>query len=279
MSTTAISNPAGSSKLAWQVEWRFAAIRNGMRDALAYRGDFIINFLSSALVPVAIQLILWYSIFTASGKTEFAGMTYPELLAYTWTSLLFSQIRGGNYDFDLIEMIRTGNLSTYLVRPVGVVAFTFFRGFGEKLATTGLCFLLGIIAIYFTQYHIHHFIMGMMMALLGNVIAYLFSSTLSASAFYWENAFAVLMVKNMFVSLFSGELIPLSIVPEQYAWVWKSTPFYLFVYGPTQVALGKWDTQIWANNMLIGFAWLTVFWITLEASWRYSIKRYQGLGG
>lgn len=279
MNTAAIGPSSGSSKLAWQIEWRLAAVRNGMRDALAYRGDFIINFLSSALVPVAIQLILWYSIFTASGKTEFAGMSYPELLAYTWTSLLFSQIRGGNYDFGLIEMIRTGNLSNYLLRPVGVVEFTFFRGFGEKLATAGLCFVLGMIAIYFTPYHVHHFIMGMMMALLGNVISYLFSSTLAAAAFYWENAFAVLMVKNMFVSLFSGELIPLSIVPEQYAWVWKSTPFYLFVYGPTQVALGKWDTAMWSEQMLIGFIWLLVFWATLEASWRYSIKRYQGLGG
>lgn len=265
--------------LSWQIEWRLAAIRNGMRDALAYRGDFIISFLSSALVPVCIQLILWNSIFKASGQTLFAGMTYSELLAYTWTSILFSQVRGGNYDFDLIEKIRTGSLSNYLLRPVGVVEFTFFRGFGEKLITAALCFILGAIAILFTPLHFHQLVMGMMLAILGNVVAYVFSATLAASAFYWENAFAVLMVKNMLVALFSGELIPLSIVPEQYSWIWKSTPFYLYVYGPTQVTLGKWDFSMWLTQMGIGFAWLIVFIIALRISWGMSIKRYQGLGG
>ena len=107
-----------STYFSWAVQWRLAAVKNGIRDALAYRGDFLIDFFTSALVPVSIQLILWYSIFHKGGATSFAGMTYPELLAYTWTSILFSQIRGGDYDFSLIEMIRTGSLSNYLLRPL-----------------------------------------------------------------------------------------------------------------------------------------------------------------
>lgn len=265
--------------LAWHWEWRVAAVRNGMRDALAYRGDFLIGFFSSALVPVAIQLLLWYSIFKASGQLLFAGMSYQELLAYTWASMLFSQVRGGNYDFGLIEMIRTGTLSNYLLRPVGVVEFTFYRALGEKLITVGFCFVAGGIAIAFTDLHFHHLLMGMLLAILGNVIGYLFGAVLGAAAFYWENAFAIIMVKNMFVSLFSGELIPLSIVPEQYSWVWKSTPFYLFVYGPTQVTLGKWSAGVWAEQMVIGIAWTIALWLALRWSWGYSIKRYQGIGG
>lgn len=263
----------------WKLEWRLASIQNGIRDALAYRGDFIIDFLTSASVPVLIQLLLWYSIFNASGASEFAGMSYSELLAYTWTSLLFSQVRGGNYDFTLIEMIRTGNLSNYLIRPVGVVEFTFYRGFGEKLITATLCFILGCIATAFTELSLGNLLLGMLLALLGNIIAYLFGAFLAAAAFYWENAFAILMVKNMLVSLFSGELIPLTVVPEAYSWVWKSTPFYLYVFGPTQTALGKWSFHEWAHHFGLGLLWLLAFWFLLEVSWRYSIKRYQGLGG
>src|ERR1035437_9588686 len=117
----------------WMIEWRLAAIKNGMKDALAYRWDFIIDFFGQALVPVGIQLILWHAVFNQNGNTTFAGMTHAELLAYTWTSLLFTQIRGGNYDFSLIEMIRTGALSQSLLRPVGPVEFVFWRGLGDKL--------------------------------------------------------------------------------------------------------------------------------------------------
>ncbi len=261
------------------LEWRLASIRNGMRDALAYRGDFLLDFFGQALVPVSIQLILWTAVFRQGGISEFGGMTYSDLIAYTWGSLLFSQIRGGDHDFSLIEMIRTGSLSNYLVRPVGVVEFTFYRALGEKLLTTVFCFLLGLIAIQFTTYKVENLLMGMMLAILGNIIHYVFGAALAAVAFYWENAFAVLMMKNMLVAFLSGEMIPLSIIPEKYAFIWQSTPFYLYVFGPTQVLLGKWDAATWAHHMMIGCVWLTVFLFAVRLTWSYSIKRYQGLGG
>jgi len=263
----------------WMFEWRLAAIKNGMKDALAYRWDFIIDFFGQALVPVGIQLILWHAIFKQNGNTTFAGMTHTELLAYTWTSLLFTQIRGGNYDFSLIEMIRTGALSQSLLRPVGPVEFVFWRGFGDKLFTATFCLLLGIIATFFAGHSITNLIMGMMLAILGNVIHYLFGAALSAAAFYWENAFSILMVKNMTVSLLSGEILPLSIVPHKYAIIWQSTPFYLYVYGPTQVALGNWSHEVWLHHMMIGFIWLFAFAIALKITWKISIHRYQGIGG
>jgi ABC-2 type transport system permease protein len=265
--------------LAWALEWRMAAIKNGIKGALAYRGEFLVGLIGSAIVPVGIQLMLWYAIFQSGNTTHFAGMDYPELLAYTWTSLLFSQIRGGDYDFELIEQIRTGTLSNFLLRPVGVVEFVFFQGFGEKLYTALVCLFFGLIATIFTKLTVIHLLMGLFLAILGNMIAYLLGASLAAAAFYWENAFAVLMVKNMVVSLLCGEVLPLSIVPEKYSFIWKSTPFYLFVYGPTQIALGKWDThQFYAE---VGFAllWIFGFWAALKLLWTYSINRYQGIGG
>lgn len=264
----------------WTIEWRLAAIKNGMRDALAYRWDFLIDFFGQAIVPVGIQLILWHAIFKQNDTSTFGGMTHSQLLAYTWTSLLFSQVRGGNYDFSLIEMIRTGGLNQSLLRPVGPVEFVFWRGFGDKLFTASFCFLLGLIATFFSDDRsIVNLIMGMMLAILGNVIHYIFGAALAAVAFYWENAFAILMVKNMLVSLLSGELIPLSVVPEKFSIIWQSTPFYLYVYGPTQVALGNWSHEVWLHHMLIGFIWLFAFALIMHYTWKLSIHRYQGIGG
>lgn len=263
----------------WMLEWRMAATRNGMKDALAYRWDFLIDFFTQAFVPVGIQLILWHAIFHQQGKTEFAGMQYSELLAYTWTSVLFTQVRGGNYDFALIEMIRTGSLSQSLLRPVGPVEFVFWRGFGEKIFTAAFCLFLGLVATYFADRSLMNLILAMMLAVLGNVIHYLFGAILAAVAFYWENAFAILLVKNMMVSLLSGELLPLSLFPEKYTWIWKSTPFYLYVFGPTQMALGKWSVSEWIQHMTIGFGWCLAFAIILQLTWRHAIRQYQGIGG
>ena len=126
---------------------------------------------------------------------------------------------------------------------------------------------------------IENLILGMMLAIMGNVIHYIFGAALASVAFYWENAFAVLMVKNMVVSLFSGELLPLSVVPEKYTWIWQCTPFYLYVYGPSQVALGKWDHAIWAQQMGLACVWLLGFYVMMKLAWKVSINRYQGMGG
>jgi ABC-2 type transport system permease protein len=206
-------------------------------------------------------------------------MSYSELLAYTWTSVLFSQVRGGNYDFALIEMIRTGTLSQSLLKPVGPVEFVFWRGFGEKLFTACFCFFLGLIASLIADRSITNLFLAMTLAIVGNVIHYMFGAVLATVAFYWENAFAILLVKNMVVSLLSGELLPLSIFPEKLTFLWQSTPFYLYVFGPTQIALGKWGIQDWYHHMLIAFAWLIVFAAALKITWKFSIHRYQGIGG
>src|SRR3954453_9669064 len=96
-----------------RLQWRLAALKNGLQDATAYRIEFLFEILGAALVPAAIQWVLWYAVFVTGGATEIAGMNYQDLIHYTLTSLLFTQIRGGDHDFELSEMIRSGQLSNY----------------------------------------------------------------------------------------------------------------------------------------------------------------------
>ncbi len=101
-----------------QAAWRLAALKNGFQDAIAYRIEFLFEILGAAFVPAAIQWVLWYALFRIGGAERVAGMTYGDMVQYTLTSLLFTQIRGGDNDFELAETARTGQLSNYLLRPV-----------------------------------------------------------------------------------------------------------------------------------------------------------------
>ncbi|MBI2712713.1 MAG: ABC-2 family transporter protein, partial [Bdellovibrio sp.] len=120
---------------------------------------------------------------------------------------------------------------------------------------------------------------AMGLAFIGNVIHYQLGAALATASFYWEESYSILMVKNMIVSLLCGELIPLNIFPEQMSWIWKSTPFYLYVYGPTEYALGKWSNEEFLFQMGIAGAWLIGGWLLVKLSWGHGIKRYSSLGG
>lgn len=259
--------------------WRLAALKNGFQDATAYRVEFLFEVLGSAFVPAAIQIVLWYAMFQVGGATRVAGMTYSQMIHYTIMSLMFTQIRGGDNDFELQEMIRTGQLSNYLVRPVGVVEFVYIRGAAPKLFLTGFCLVIGMGLGLWLGFNPLRMVGAMFMALIGNIIHYQLSAALSTTAFLWEEAYSVLMVKNMLVNFLSGELFPLNLIPKHWAWVWKSTPFYLYVYGPTQYALGRWSNQEFLLQLAIAGGWLLFGWLLVRMSWGAGIRRYLSLGG
>lgn len=262
-----------------RIQWRWAALKNGFQDATSYRWEFLFEVLGSMIVPAAIQWVLWYALFKIGGKQEVGGMTYSDMLAYTFTSLLFTQIRGGNHDFELAEMIREGSLSNYLLRPVGAVEFVYIRGVAPKIFIASVCLVIGMIAASFVGLSPWRMLGSMGLALLGNIIHYQVGASLATASFYWEESYAVLMVKNMVVQILSGELIPLNLFPEHLQWIWKSTPFYLYVFGPTQYALGRWSNAEFIHAVGIGFLWLIGFSIIIKLSWKIGIKKYLSLGG
>jgi ABC-2 type transport system permease protein len=260
-------------------EWRWAALKNGFQDATAYRIEFLFEVLGSAVVPAAIQWVLWYALFVLGGQKEVAGMGYSEMVTYTLVSLLFTQVRGGDHDFELAEMIRTGQLSNYLLRPVGVIEFVWIRGIAPKLFIAGAGLAIGMIIAPFLGLAPLRMIGAMAMALIGNIIHYQISAAIASASFYWEEAYSVLMVKNMIVSLLSGELIPLFLFPENMQWIWKSTPFYLYVFGPAQYAMGHWTHAQFFQQLGISALWLLGGWLLLRITWGIGFRRYLSLGG
>ncbi|MBI3535860.1 MAG: ABC-2 family transporter protein [Deltaproteobacteria bacterium] len=261
------------------LHWRAAALKNGFMDAVAYRAEFFIDIIGSALVPASIQLILWYAVFYVGQANSFGGMSFIELINYTIISVLFSQIRGGNQDFELQEMIRTGNLSQHLLKPIGIVEFVYIRGVAPKLVIASVCICIGVVLSIWLPITVPRIFGAMFLALLGNIIHYQVGAILSTFSFLWEEAYSVLMVKNLIVSILSGELLPLNLFPASMSWVWKATPFYLYVFGPTQFALGKWSVAQYLHALGVSVVWIAVLCVGIRISWHLGIRRYQSLGG
>ncbi|MGE4232460.1 MAG: ABC transporter permease [Bacteriovoracia bacterium] len=273
----AASNSVNTNKTLHS--WRWAALVNGFRDATAYRFEFLFEILSSAAVPALIQWLLWYAVFVIGNTSEVAGFTYIDMISYTLVSILFTQIRGGDHDFELQEMIRSGHLSNYLLKPVGIVEFVYIRGVAPKLVISMICLIVGIVVGLFFGLSPIRITGAMFLALLGNIIHYQVGACLATTAFLWEEAYSVLMVKNMVVSLLSGELIPLNIFPQSMQWIWKCTPFYLYVFGPVQFALGRWSYQEYVTQLGIAVIWCLVGWMGIKITWGLGMRKYLSIGG
>jgi ABC-type uncharacterized transport system permease subunit len=62
-------------------------------------------------------------------------------------------------------------------------------------------------------------------------------------------------------------------------WIWKSTPFYLYVYMPVQFALGNVSAHEFLAQCGIALLWLGAGWGLIRLTWGLGIRRYLSLGG
>src|SRR4249920_2833260 len=102
-----------SSLLTW-----WTILRICLEERLVYRGDFALGTLMRFL-PIVTQVFLWEAIFAGSGRTEVAGFTQYEIVAYyllTMISRAFSSMPG--LASSIANQIRSGEIKKYLIQPI-----------------------------------------------------------------------------------------------------------------------------------------------------------------
>ena len=267
-----------SSRIWMATRWRKAALVNGLKDAAAYRMDLLIQVLAYAIVPAALQLIFWNALFRP-GVSTVGGMTQTDLIHYTIASLLFTQVRGGDHDFELAEMIRIGTLSNYLLRPVSVIEFIYLRGVSTRLTIALVCLVAGLGVEVYLGNPPWLMVGGMFLALVGNVIHYQIGACLASLSFLWEESYYLLMIKNLLVGLLAGDLLPLNLFPPTAQQILSYLPFHLYVYAPAQVALGRLDGLSYLRELGLGALWIVGGVIGIRLCWSAGLRRYASLGG
>jgi len=99
---------------------------------LIYKFDFFVGLLTKA-VPLFITIFIWRAIYISNGYEVIKGYTFETMIMYiimnNFSSILFSF----EYCFRLGQMIRSGKLTTILLRPISILGEGFSYYLGNKL--------------------------------------------------------------------------------------------------------------------------------------------------
>ncbi len=86
-------------------------------------------------------------------------------------------------------------------------------------------------------------------------------------------------ISHLFLGLFGGQLLPLSVLPHWLQVVAGVLPFSVLYAFPMEILLGQSTPQ----SLLSGFArqaiWIAVFTIAVRVAWHRGLLVYQGYGG
>ncbi len=259
-------------------------VQNAFLKMLAYRLRYFTGILTYFLF-VSVHFFIWSAVFAGRGPAETVnGFTLAEMITYVSIGWICRSLYHSNIDVEVDDLVRTGQISIYLLRPVNFQLMEITHAAGESLFRL-LFFTLPISIIIFLVFPVGlpaNFSSGVLF-----IIATGFSFLILASlnflvgmlAFSFKSIEGVMRAKYYMVQLFSGLLLPLTFFPDWFESVLEFLPFKLIAYVPLQIYLGKITPSNTPSVFLEEFIWLVVLVLLGRSLWLKAFAKLTLQGG
>ena len=259
-------------KRLWQVNWA---------EQWQYRANLIMYIFYWLVSPI-IYLAVWTSIANANG--DVSGLTANDFITYYMTLLIVDQLTSNIIIHIFAYKVQDGTLSADLIKPIHpMLTATLINDIAFKslnlIVLTPIWIVLALLfKPDFASVSISGILLSIPAILLGYMINYLLSGTITSLAFWTTRVYSIHDIYYAMILLFAGQFVPLQLMPQTIQNIAKFLPFQLFMYIPIQTIQGKLTTGEITQGYITGLIWLAVALTLFRLVWREGIKRYSAVG-
>lgn len=260
------------------------AFELGFQTALEYRINFLLSLLSAAY-PIFIQSFLWTAIYGNSAEGVLYGYTYRQIMIYTFLAGLVSRVVRTGFEYDIMQDIKMGKFSTFLVQPIRYFPYRLFSYLGQKLPGMGM--ILVIMAILLLGLNLWWGFSLEILRIFVFLVTLVIATVLNFVIFYCFSAIAFWIVEIGFLFegirivtiLLSGGIFPVEVFGERALRVINLLPFKYTVSYPINVLNGRLTLAEAGSGLLIQGFWILVSLLIARMLWQVGNKRYVAIGG
>ena len=258
----------------------FAFAKKSFLQKSAYRLDHWMGILNTL-----IRLVIYVEIYRAlyGGRQAVDGITMSMVTTNFILSLGLESFFVVN-DFYLANRIYNGSIATEMLLPVSF--------HGRMLADN-----LGVAAFKL----IFHFVPAMLVAVLfigiaapagAGAFGFFILSTLFGYGVLWSlsflfqmfsfwllNVWAIMTIKNVFINVLSGSMIPLWFMPDAVRKIIAFTPFEGIYFTPVQIYLGNISGEEIAAGFIKQFVWIVCLMTAGFILWNKGKRKLVVQGG
>ena len=256
----------------WQVNWA---------EQWQYRANLIMYLLYWLVSPI-IYLAVWTSI--ASSKGSVNGLTVNDFTTYYMTLLIVDQITSNIVIHTFAYKVQDGSLSGELIRPIHpMLTNALVNNIAFKALT-----ITGFIPIWIILYLLYKpdfsgvttttILLSIPALILGFFIGFMLTASITAIAFWTTRVYSIHEFYYALMLLFSGQFVPLTLMPPVIQDIARFLPFQLQIYFPVQLILGKLSEAQIIQGYTAGVIWLIISMIIFNTMWRNGVKRYSAVG-
>ena len=259
-------------KRLWQTNWA---------EQWQYRANLLMYSLYGLVSPV-VYLAVWITIANSQGSVS--GLTANDFITYYLTLLIVDELTGDITIHILAYKIQDGTLSGDLLRPVHPI---FTNTLIYNIAFKALSFIVLIpvwlvLVLLFRPDYSAVTLESLLFALpaigLGFAISFLFGATITCLAFWTTRVYAISDFFFALTTLFSGQFVPLQLMPGPIKAVAQFLPFQMFKYVPIEIILNRLPPEVIAHDYAVGAIWFVVILLLFQWTWREGIKRFSAVG-
>jgi ABC-2 type transport system permease protein len=256
----------------------------GFQIALEYRVNFLLS-LVSAVYPIIIQSFMWTAIYQSSTEAVVYGYTYRQMMAYTFLAGLVARMVRTGFEYEIMEDIKNGKFSQFLVQPLGYFPYRLSAFLGQKLPNLGMVLgvmvlvLLGLNAAWGVSLEFYRVLAFLVTLALAVVLNFVIFYCFSAVAFWIVEIGFLFEGIRIVTILLSGGIFPLEVFGTRFVQVMNLLPFKYTVNYPINVLNGTISPSGAVTGLVMQFLWIGACLLLADFLWRLGGRRYVAVGG
>ncbi len=261
-----------------------AFVKTAFLNMLAYRLRYFTGVITYLLF-VSVNYFIWGAVFsTREAGAVINGFSFPEMVTYVSVAWMARSLYFSNIDNEINELVRTGQISVFLLRPVHFHWMMVCQAAGETLFRIVFFTLpIGIVIVSIFPVSPPVSVSAFSLFLLATAFAFLIFAEISFAigllAFSVKSIDGIIRAKYFLVQILSGLLLPLSFFPELFERVLMFLPFRMIAYVPLQLYLGKIPQGEVPWILFQQIVWSAALIVLCELMWRNVVKKLTLQGG
>jgi ABC-2 type transport system permease protein len=256
----------------WQVNWA---------EQWQYRANLIMYLLYWLVSPI-VYLSVWTTVARDQGSV--GGLTANDFGTYYLVLLLVDTLTSDITIHLLAYKIQDGTLSGDLLKPVHpILTGVLINNLAFKALTLGVLvpIWVGLCLLFqpdFSGVSITSLLLGVPAIMLGFGISFLLGATITCVAFWTTRVYSLNEFYYALIVLFSGQFVPLELMPRLIQQLAQVLPFQHMKYAPVQLILGRLSPEQVARNFLLGGLWFCIALALFLWVWRTGVRRFSAVG-
>lgn len=250
------------------------------QDKMAYRLDFFMGIVNTAMT-IAVYLCIYKAL---GGKAaDIGGIPYSMVA----TNFVITLGLSNAFDYDemfLEHKVKEGTISNEFLKPVNFTFRLLAENVGEGVFKIIFHFIPALLlTMAYTKLcppaSAFNLLVMLCSVALGYLILWLISFIIQTWSFWLFSVWGIITIKNVFVKILAGTLLPLWFMPEALRKVISFTPFESIYFTPVRIYLGELDGMEILSAMAVQIIWIALLGGIADIFWKRGVKKLVVQGG